>query len=172
MGRQQHGHALVLEVADDVEQFCRRLRVETGGRLVEDRDLRLFHQDFSKAEPLAHAARECPHALVGDIREPNMGERRLDVLLAFLPFEPDQARRVAQIVGGGEIVIEADLVGQSRPAASPRAAALRVASEHARLAIRDVAQAEQHQDGGGLAGAVSGRAARRSHRAPPQTRCP
>jgi hypothetical protein len=64
---QQYTHAAVLEIADDVEQLDGRLRIEAGGRLVEDGDLRLFHQDFGKPEPLAHAAREGGDALVSHV---------------------------------------------------------------------------------------------------------
>ena len=54
-----------------------------------------------------------------------------------------------------EVVVEADLVGQvADPALDRERLAHRVVAEHARLPVRDVAQAEQHQDGRGLAGAV------------------
>ena len=53
---QQHAHTTLFEVADDLEQLDGGLRVETRRRFVEDRDLRLLHQDFGDAESLAHAA--------------------------------------------------------------------------------------------------------------------
>ena len=127
-----------------------------GGRLVEDRDLRVLHQDFGKAEPLAHAAREGLDPLVGDVRQSDM--RRASALIfssRSAAVEPDQARGVAQIVGRGEIVVEADLVGQIADAALHlQRLAHRVVAEHAGLSAGDVAQAEQHQDRRGLAGAV------------------
>ena len=55
-----------------LQQLGRRLRIETGGRLVEDRDLRILHQDFGEAEPLPHAARERLDALVGDVGQADM----------------------------------------------------------------------------------------------------
>ncbi len=71
------------------------------------------------------------------------------------PIQSDQPRRVAHIVGGGEIVVEADLVGQiADPAFDRERLAHGIVAEHAGLPIRDVAQAQQHQDRGGLAGAV------------------
>ena len=133
----------------------RGLRVETRRRLVEDRDLRVLHQDFGKPEPLAHAAREGRDALVRHVGEPDMRERSLDLLLALRAIEPHQPRGVAQILGGGEIVVEADLVGQiADPALDRERLAHGIMAEHAGLPVRNVAQAEQHQDGGGLAGAV------------------
>jgi hypothetical protein len=53
---QQHAHTTLFEVADDLEQLDGGLRVETRRRFVEDRDLRLLHQDFGDPESLAHAA--------------------------------------------------------------------------------------------------------------------
>ena len=67
----------------------------------------------------------------------------------------DQPRGVAQIIGGGEVVVEADRVGQIADAALDRERlARRIEAEHAHLAFRDVGQPEQHQDGRRLAGAV------------------
>ena len=71
------------------------------------------------------------------------------------PFEPDQAGGVAQIVAGGEVVIKADGVGHvADPALDLERFARRIAAEHADLPVGDVGQAEHHQDGRGLAGAV------------------
>ena len=88
--------------------------------------------------------------------QPDVLERRLDPLLALARgVKADQARRVAHVVGGGEVVVEADRVGQiADPALDRERLAHRIVADHARLSLRDVAQSEQHQDGGGLAGAV------------------
>ena len=155
MRRQQDAHPAVLEIANDREQFDGRLRIETGGRLIEDRDLRLLHEDFGKCEPLPHAARECLHAVVGNVGKPDVSKRRGDLLLALLSFEPDQARDIAQVVGRGEIVVEADLIGHIADATfHDQRLTRRIVPEHDRLPIRNVGQAEQHQDGRRLAGAV------------------
>ena len=58
----------------------RRLRIEPGGRLVENRNLGLLDDDLGKAEPLAHAARECRDPLVRDIEQPHPRQRRGDPL--------------------------------------------------------------------------------------------
>ena len=84
MRRQQHGDVLVLEVADDLQQLDRRLRVETGGRLVEDRDLRILQQDLRDPEPLPHAARERRDPPVGDVVQPDMIERVAHLLFALI----------------------------------------------------------------------------------------
>ena len=163
----------MLEIADDLEQFHRRLRVETGGRLVENGDLRLLHQDLGKPQPLAHAAGEGGDALLGHLRQPDMLERRRDALLALLGGQADQSRHVAHIVGRGEVVVEADLIGQiADPALDRERLAHRIESDHARLSLGDVAQSEQHQDGRGLAGAIGTEQPEESRRPPPKRRCP
>src|SRR6476646_6635812 len=84
-----------------------------------------------------------------------MAERGFDPLLALAAFEPHQAGGVAQIFRRGEIVVEAHLVGQVTHLAFHRQWFARgIVIEHARLPVGDVAQAEQHQDGGRLAGSV------------------
>src|SRR5215472_15122098 len=55
---QQHSGPVGFETADHFEKFVGRMRIESCRRLVEDRDLRLFHQDLGKTETLAHAARK------------------------------------------------------------------------------------------------------------------
>jgi len=93
--------------------------------------------------------------MLSNLGEPHMAERRRDFRLALDPFEPHQPRGVAQVFGGGEIVVEPDLVGQVTDLPLHRQRLARgIVAEHPRLPARDVAQAEQHEDGGGLAGAV------------------
>src|SRR5262245_15138933 len=84
-----------------------------------------------------------------------MPERLFDLVLALGTIEPHQPRGVAQVLGGAEIVIEADLVGQvADPALHRERFAHRVMATDADLPVRDLGQAQHHQDGGGLAGAV------------------
>src|SRR5262245_45434389 len=84
-----------------------------------------------------------------------MAERGFDPLLALAAFEPHQAGGVAQIFRRGEIVVEAHLIGEVTHLAFHRQRLARgIVIANARLPVGDVAQAEQHQNGGGLAGAV------------------
>src|SRR6185295_7320797 len=122
---------------------------------IEDRNLGVLDEDFGEREPLPHAAREGGDAGVDDIAEADMRHRRLDRRLALDRIKPDQARGVAQVLGGREIVVEADLVRHvADPALDLERLARRIVAEHARGALADVAQPQQHQDRGGLAGAV------------------
>src|SRR5262249_38748560 len=106
-------------------------------------------------EPLAHAARKGADALVCNLGEPDMAERRLDFLLALSAFQSHQPRGVAQILRRGEIIVEADLVGQvADPTLHRQRLAHPIAVAPARAHVRNSAQPKQHQSGGGLAGAI------------------
>src|SRR6478609_6430252 len=61
---EQDRHAFRLEAADDGEEFARGMRIEPRCRLVEDGDLRAFHEDLGEPEPLTHAARKGADAFV------------------------------------------------------------------------------------------------------------
>src|SRR5580700_9154487 len=155
MRGQQHRHALGFEVSDDAEELRGGVRIEARRRLVENGDLRALHQNLGKAEALPHAAREGGDALIGEFGEPDPLDRVGDALLALGEAKADQACGVAQIIGGGEVVVEADRVRQIADAALDRERfARRIKTEHAHLAAGDFRQAEQHQDGRGLARAV------------------
>src|SRR5262249_34341613 len=112
MRRQQHAYAAVLEIADHVEQLGRGLRVEARRRFVEYRDLGVLHQDLGQPQSLAHAARKGAYRMLGDVGEADVAQRLPDPGLALDRGKPDQPCGIAQVVGGGEVVVEADLVGQ------------------------------------------------------------
>jgi histidinol dehydrogenase len=96
MGRQQHGHALVLEVADDVEQFRRRLRVETGGGLVEDEQLRSMHERQQQADLLTVPLRQLvDRAIEADVEPLDQRGR-----LAWLG---DRCRRSGERIGSQRV---------------------------------------------------------------------
>src|SRR5690606_31153520 len=73
-------HALAREIGDEAQKLLGRLRVEPRGRFVEDSDPGLAHQQFGQPEPLAHAAREGRHALIGNAVKADPGECPCDPL--------------------------------------------------------------------------------------------
>src|SRR5262249_37949661 len=82
-------------------------------------------------------------------------ERRGDFLLALRLAHAHEPRGVAEIFCCGEIIVEADRIRQiADPPFDRERLALRIVPEHPRLAFGEIGQAEQHQAGGGLAGAV------------------
>src|SRR6266567_58895 len=56
--RQKDRGPVGFEPADHLEEFLRRMRVERGRRLVEDRHARALHQDLGEPQALAHALRK------------------------------------------------------------------------------------------------------------------
>src|SRR5215204_1299582 len=145
----------MLKSADRVEQFQRSLRVETRSRLVENGDLRVLDKDFGQSEPLAHTAREGLHWFVDDLRQTDAFQRQPDFFFALIAVKPDQTGRVAQVIAGREIIVEADLVGHvPDPAFHLKRLARGVTSKHAHLPVCDVGQPEHHQYGGRLTRAV------------------
>src|SRR5690349_18222993 len=56
MRRQKHAHTAMLEIADHFQQFNGGLRIEPGGRLVQNGDLRILHENLGEPKPLPHAA--------------------------------------------------------------------------------------------------------------------
>src|SRR5262249_50934755 len=155
VGGEEGGEALPFEAANDCEQLVRGVRIETGSRLVENRDLRAFHQNFGEAEPLAHAARERADAVFGSLREANARERVGDPFFALAFSETDQTRRVAEVIDGGHLIVEADGVGHvADPTLDRKRLARGVEAEHAHVAAGNVGKPQQHQDRRRLAGAV------------------
>ena len=74
---------------------------------------------------------------------------------AHVAGKAHQAGGVGEVFDRGHAVVEADGVGQiADPALDRERLAHGVAPHHPHLAVRDVGEAEHHQDGRGLAGAV------------------
>ena len=58
VGRQHERHAALLEPVQPIPQQVARLRVEAGGRLVEEQELRLVDQAARDRQAPLHAARQ------------------------------------------------------------------------------------------------------------------
>ena len=56
MRRDQHGHALAREIADQVPEAAARQRIDAAGWFVEEHDLRLMQDRAAKRQPLPPAA--------------------------------------------------------------------------------------------------------------------
>ena len=82
------------------KQVYRRLRIKSGARLVEQRDLRVLQQNLREPKTLTHTVGKGRYALVRDVRKSDLGKRRFDPLLALGRCKPVQTRRVAQVAGG------------------------------------------------------------------------
>ena len=131
------------------------MRVEGGGRLIENRDARPLHQHLREAEALPHALRERAHPGVAIGAERDTlhcrGEARVDLLAR----QPGEASGIGEIVERREPVIKADLIGQiADPALHLERIAQRIKAGDLGASLGRLSEAEQHQDRCRLARAV------------------
>ncbi len=106
----QPAHALPDEVA--------RLRIEPGGRLVEEKELRVVDERAREREPAFHAARERIDLRAPATRETGELEQRRDARLDLARRHAEVAAVDEQVLGDGEVGIE---VVELRHDADPRA---------------------------------------------------
>ena len=149
--RQHDGAAGVVEPGEQVPEVAAGLRVERGGRLVEEDHLGVVHQRAGDREPLRLAAREVLDAGAGLVDQPD-------------PLEPLVAAGGRHAVQRGERV---DLLARGQPLeerrrlqlyADPRqqagVARPRRLAQHRDGARVRLPEALDHLQGGGLAGTV------------------
>jgi len=72
---EQHGRALVGELLDGVPHLDPGLRVETGGRLVEEHHRRVAHEAHGDVEPAPHTARVGRHLPPAGPRQRESGQQ-------------------------------------------------------------------------------------------------
>src|SRR5882672_7577221 len=155
MGGDQYGDTLALEFADHIEKLVSRLRIEPGGRLVQNGDLGTLHHELGKTKPLAHAARERRHRLVRHIGEPHACQRSGDARPAHIAAKSHQPGRVGEVFDRRHMVVKAHRVRKiADPALDLQWLAYRIMTRDQHGARRHVGEAQHHQDRGGLAGAV------------------
>ena len=131
------------------------MRVEGGGRLIEDRNARPLHQHLGKAEPLPHALRERAHPGVRDGAEADALHRLGKAGVDLLARQAGEASGIGEIVERREPVIEADLVWQiADPALHLERIAQRIKTGDLGASLGRLSEAEQHQDRCRLARAV------------------
>src|SRR6478672_3718920 len=96
VGDDDHRHALLGEVDHHVEDLLDHLRVECGGRLVEEHHLRLHRQCTGDRDPLLLAAGELSGVLLGLVADADPVEQLARLLLGgflLLPADLDRAER-------------------------------------------------------------------------------
>jgi len=145
--RQQHRNARLLQPPDHLQELEGGVRVEARGRLVENGDLGLLHDNLGDAQSLAHAAREGGDAHVGHVRKVDGLERRHDPPAALAARDGQQARGVDEVLARRHVVVEADRVGQVADAALDlERLADRVEAQHRDRAAARLGETEHHQD--------------------------
>src|SRR2546423_499363 len=172
---EKHGCAPGRQAADDLAHVVPADRIERGGRLVEEDELRLSQQRGAEAEPLLHALGEGAHAIARAVTQPDGVDHGLDLVF---PARARQRRELAvqrEHLLGGEPALVPEKLGKVADVASSPEVADRLAEEPP-LARSRPQQAEEELDGGGLAGAVGAEktehlAARHGHRETGQRDC-
>ena len=155
----EHRPALVGQAADQAAQPVDALGVEAVGRLVEDQDLGVAEQGGGQPEALAHAEREAADPAAAGGGQPGL----LEDLVDPARVEPGRHGQDPQVVAGRAARVEPARL-QDRPDPAGRVGQLPVgpAGDGGRAGGRGD-QAEQHPQGGRLAGAVGAEEA--GHRA-------
>jgi hypothetical protein len=74
---EQYGAALGLELLDQVPELAAGLGVETGGRLVEEEQLRIAHQGAGQGHPLLLPARELADSAAPLLVELHLPDHRI-----------------------------------------------------------------------------------------------
>src|SRR5206468_1868450 len=78
------------------------LRVERGGRLVEEEDRRVVDKSERQVEPALHPTRVRPHLPVARLREADAVEQALDQLLALRTADPVQRGAEPEVLAPGQ----------------------------------------------------------------------
>src|SRR5262249_35037366 len=107
-----HGHALAPQRADQIQKLARGLRIKARGRLVEDCNCNLAHQDLGNAKPLAHTARVGLDWPVCRLVEMYPVESHADALFDVVTWQAAETSGESQVVASRHVVVETDRVGQ------------------------------------------------------------
>ena len=98
---------------EQIEEAIALGRVEAGGRLVDDDELRIGEQRLGDAEALLHAAGVGAEGLLAHVPEIGLLQQGIDHLVALgLVGDAFQDGEVVQHVEGGHLRIDAELLRQ------------------------------------------------------------
>src|SRR5213078_404381 len=153
VGREEHGHAVIAELEDEVADLLATERIEAAHRLVEHDQLGVVHQGLGQPGALQHALAELLEALAARAAQADLLDQLVGAPLAGPGRHAEQpAGEIAQLADG-EVVVEVGRLGEKADLA-PRPAAAERLAEQLRAAGGGADEAHQRADRGGLAGAV------------------
>ena len=153
--REQDGHAGGDETLDHHPEVETPLRVEPGGRLVEEQHRGTVDERGSEVEPPPHSSREGAHHAVGRVVEveafEQLGATRLDLVAVEVGEAPDHG----EVLGGGEVLVDRGvLAGEADRGADALGLVGHVDPEHACRPRVGPEQRGEHPHRRGLARAV------------------
>jgi hypothetical protein len=156
LGRQEHGHAVVVgEARDLVPERGPALDVEPGGRLVEEQKSWLVDEREREVEPALHPARVAADLAVGRLGEPDAGDQAVAAALALVAGQPVHPGLEAHVLARRQERVERRLLeGDADRIADGGALLDDVVAGDPRRAGGRREEGGQHVDGGRLAGAV------------------
>ena len=118
---EQDRGALADERADDVPDLVARARVEPGGRLVEEHQLRRDDEARGDVEPPPHAAGVVLDQPAGRLGEAECLEQLGRARLGVGALQPQQAAEQDQVLAPGEVLVDrGELAGQADRGRAPR----------------------------------------------------
>ena len=102
MGHHQHGHALLRQLPHDGKHLVGELRIQRGGGLVEEDDLRPGGKRPGNGHPLLLAAGELAGIIAAPVRHAHLGEHLHPQLLRLGLWDlPDHDQAFRHILQGG-----------------------------------------------------------------------
>jgi len=157
----QHAHAGAVgtDAGNQLPELRPRQRVDAGGRLVQDQQVRVVDEGAAQPELLLHAARE----LAGRARQKGVQAgavcQRVDAAPAFIGIMAEQAGEELQVFlhrqGGVEVLAQAlRHVGNARAHRLPVPSPCHVAAQHLDAPLLDGARAGHQGHQAGFAYAV------------------
>ena len=89
-----------------VPELTARQRIDAGGRLVEDQQIRIVDQRAAQPELLPHAAGELPCRPIGERRQASAVEQLGDAPVALVARLAEQAAEELDVLADAEVGIE------------------------------------------------------------------
>ena len=156
VGGEQHRGPVVPELAQARPDEVADLRVEPGGRLVEDQHLGVVDEGTRDHEPAPHPARERLDPVPGPVGEGDEVEEGHEEGLQRLAGGPREVARVdPQVLHDREVGVEVVVLrNDADPRPHPAARSRHRLAEHGQLPAARRRMAEDHAKGRGLAGSV------------------
>jgi hypothetical protein len=152
---EQDRGALAGERSDDLPDLVARARVQAGGRLVEEHQVRGHDQAGRDVQPAPHAAGVLLDEAGGRVREVERLEQLGGALLRSGALEAQQPPEQDQVLASGQVLVDGrELPGERDELADGVGLLDDVVAEDARAAGVRPEQGGEHANGRGLTGAV------------------